>query len=368
MEGDKCRSGIAAAGRVVGDEQQSRRPRPYQRSKYATILIVLEKAKDDVYGACDAAKAPQLGCLIVSIRSRHTTSSQLSATVVCSCHQPLPCTLSTQLSILCSQSSTTMTSAPSPPAALDPQLVQQLDALLHYKYPTPPTADSTPASASAHNSDLPPASQLDQQPTTTTPITEPYNSRTAPTSALPPTAHLVPVLTAIAATGRLCGYAWPAVRELIIIRTRLVLDEYVRLTGVPPASPSDPSESFEPRVAHLLLLIGLFGSAPFTLQRLAELLCEPRQHYNSTSHYLAALCKCVYGITADEDDDVDEANDGAEDDERMEAAEMEAAGVQVTSAMDYVSKELPIVTVMPSVLSVEPGAADDHATSMETSE
>ena len=148
------------------------------------------------------------------------------------------------------------------------------------------------------------------------------------------------------------------------MRARIVLDEYVQHTGVPPTSPSDPSDSFEPRVSHLLLLLSTFAAPPFTLQRLAELLNEPRQHYNNTSHYLAALCKCVYGITADEEDEDGEA--GLDEDEAMEVAEMEAAGVQVTSAMDYVSKELPIVTVMPSVLSVEP--ADDHVNSMETSE
>ena len=260
-----------------------------------------------------------------------------------------------------------MTSAP-PSSAPDPQLVQQLDELLQHKY-SAPAADSTApatASAAATSTDTSthqpqPTSPDDQQPTTTT---EPNNCRTAPTTSLPATAHLLPVLAAIAATGRLGGYSWPAVRELLIIRTRIVLEEYVRHTGVPPTTPSDPSESFEPRVSHLLLLLSLFASAPFTLQRLAELLCEPRQHYNTTSHYLAALCKCVYGITADEEDDDGEV--GLDDDEAMEVAELEAAGVQVTSAMDYVNKELPIVTVMPNVLSIEP--ADEHGSNMDSSE
>ena len=259
-----------------------------------------------------------------------------------------------------------MTSA-APAAAPDPQLAQQLEALLQHTYSTTPAADAAtqpPPSASASTS----ADDTHQQPTfqsehesNTTP--EPPNSRTAPLKALPLTTHLLPVLSAIAATGRLCGYPWPAVRELLTVRARIVLDGYVQSTGVPPTSPSDPSDSFEPRVAHLLLLLSLFAAAPFTLQRLAELLCEPRQHYSTTSHYLAALCKCVYGITADEEDDDDIA---ADEDEAMYVAELEAAGVQVTSAMDYVNKELPIVTVMPNVLSVEP--SDDHTNNMETSE
>ena len=264
-----------------------------------------------------------------------------------------------------------MTSS-TPLSAPEPQLLQQLDALLQHDYSTPasdstPPPTSTPSSTDNADASLDP--QADASAASAT-FTDSHNSRTAPAASLPATSHLQPILAAIAATGRLSGYPWPAVRELLILRARVVLDEYVQHTGGPPTSPSDPSESYEPRVAHLLLLIALFASPPFTLQRLCELLCEPRQHYHSTSHYLAALCKCVYGITADEEEEEWEAGglegDEAQDDEAMALNELEAAGVHVTSAMDYLNKEAPIATVMPSVLSVE--QADEHSNNMETSE
>ena len=276
-----------------------------------------------------------------------------------------------------------MSAPPAPVPTRDPQLAEQLDALLQHNYQSS-TSDSSGATATSSSTPTDPLpiqttpteSTIQPTPptatTTTTNNTEPLTSRTTPLASLPPTTHLSPVLAAIAATGRLCGYSWPAVRELLIIRTRLMLDEYVRSTGLPAVSPSDPSDSYEPRVTHLLLLLSLFTAPPFTLQRLTELLSQPSHHYHTTSHYLAALCKCVYGITADSDDDGEgEGEDGEEgegEDEGMDVAEMEAAGVQVTSAMDYVSKELPIVTVMPNVLSVEQQAEENGSSSMETSE
>ena len=41
----------------------------------------------------------------------------------------------------------------------------------------------------------------------------------------------------------------------------------------------------------ILSQVELFEVAPFTIQRVAELLIEPRKHYNNTDKYMRALLK-----------------------------------------------------------------------------
>ena len=47
----------------------------------------------------------------------------------------------------------------------------------------------------------------------------------------------------------------------------------------------------------LLQRMEMFGEAPFTLQRICELLLSPDKHYNNISKYIHALLKCLLVVS-----------------------------------------------------------------------
>jgi len=74
-----------------------------------------------------------------------------------------------------------------------------------------------------------------------------------------------------------------------------VLDEYL---SVSPKVGDLDGETFELRYKRVQDYLQKFPRAPFTLQRMAELLTEPRRYYNSTAKFFLAFSKLVCGISA----------------------------------------------------------------------
>lgn len=74
---------------------------------------------------------------------------------------------------------------------------------------------------------------------------------------------------------------------------------------MPPPEPAWPTwdvvledRKLEQVCAHVCAMVDEFADAPpFTIQRVAELLLEPKKHYHTRSKYLAALCRTL-GVTA----------------------------------------------------------------------
>ena len=222
-------------------------------------------------------------------------------------------------------------------AAPDPHLLQLLTVLSQqpntYHIPLDLPLPSDPSSSSSSPSPPPSSS----------------------TPTLPDTAPLLPILQSIASTGVLSGYPWPLVRTLLLVQLQHVTRDYVARTGAPPPLSSD-EEAFPARYGQLLLLLHRFPHAPFTLQRLAELLLQPTAYYPTTSPFIQAVSKCILGISAEEPEDEDDSDDGMEEDDDVDA--LLGGAAHSRSALDFLSKDLPIATtavIQPPVLStVEP--------------
>jgi hypothetical protein len=82
---------------------------------------------------------------------------------------------------------------------------------------------------------------------------------------------------------------------LFLIQLQNVLDDYA-LTS-PKVGELD-GETFEQRLKRVQDYLLKFPRAPFTLQRMAELLFEPKRYYNNTSKFFLAFSKLVCGISA----------------------------------------------------------------------
>mmetsp|Transcript_39260 Transcript_39260/g.117337 ORF Transcript_39260/g.117337 Transcript_39260/m.117337 type:complete len:246 (+) Transcript_39260:86-823(+) len=107
------------------------------------------------------------------------------------------------------------------------------------------------------------------------------------------TEELEGIIRDVAQTGSVNGYPWDSLRWLLARKVEHVLGEFWR--DVPDVSVQE-GESFERTVVEPLtrsLLEPRREGAPFTAQRLCELLTEPRLLYKSTRKYLYALQRAV---------------------------------------------------------------------------
>mmetsp|Transcript_46525 Transcript_46525/g.131535 ORF Transcript_46525/g.131535 Transcript_46525/m.131535 type:complete len:193 (-) Transcript_46525:298-876(-) len=104
----------------------------------------------------------------------------------------------------------------------------------------------------------------------------------------------------IARTGATNGYQWEALRWLLAKKLESVLAEFWRDA---PDLQVQEGESFE-HVAVEPLTLSLLDArregAPFTVQRLCELLAEPRPSYKSTRKYVYALQRAIVVTTTEE--------------------------------------------------------------------
>ena len=89
----------------------------------------------------------------------------------------------------------------------------------------------------------------------------------------------------MALTGALpCRYPWVLLQPLVLHLLQQVLQEYDERSKVEvgPAPPPAEGESAADVFARLSGAVQAFSEAPFTIQRLAELLLEPRRQYMRT--------------------------------------------------------------------------------------
>mmetsp|Transcript_122593 Transcript_122593/g.318742 ORF Transcript_122593/g.318742 Transcript_122593/m.318742 type:complete len:228 (+) Transcript_122593:64-747(+) len=108
------------------------------------------------------------------------------------------------------------------------------------------------------------------------------------------------IIREVARTGATNGYPWDALRRLLARKVELVLGEFWRDT---PDVQVQEGDSFERSAVEPLtrsLLEPRREGAPFTVQRLCELLAEPRGVYKSTRKYLYALQRAVVVTSTEE--------------------------------------------------------------------
>lgn len=92
------------------------------------------------------------------------------------------------------------------------------------------------------------------------------------------------------------SYRWGSLKKLLKLQLQNVLDEY-KEKGEGKLASVD-GESFEVRYSRLKQYMDDFAIPPFTLQRIAELLLEPRRHYRNADTFFFSFTKLVYGIGA----------------------------------------------------------------------
>ncbi|CEO97751.1 hypothetical protein PBRA_005865 [Plasmodiophora brassicae] len=92
---------------------------------------------------------------------------------------------------------------------------------------------------------------------------------------------------------------WPLLRSLIIEAFKLAVHQYEEsATSAPPALIDGvPPEQFCNRI---ISSIDQFESAPWTLQRMCELLSNPRQYWSTGDKFVYAFSKVVLGIRSNQ--------------------------------------------------------------------
>lgn len=89
----------------------------------------------------------------------------------------------------------------------------------------------------------------------------------------------------------LFSYNWNIVKPLLVYKLERVLDDFMDMvTENGDVSAPSPSE-FQATKERLSGLLNGFYRAPFTVQRLLELLLEPNKHYRKFDKYARGLEK-----------------------------------------------------------------------------
>ena len=104
------------------------------------------------------------------------------------------------------------------------------------------------------------------------------------------------VLQSIAHLGVLpAGTGWAAARGLIRTRLAQVLEDFVAEGQTGPAPMDEDYSQVEPELTdeELCARLEQFEGPPFTMQRLCELLLEPRKHYRRRSKFAFACGKLL---------------------------------------------------------------------------
>ena len=87
-------------------------------------------------------------------------------------------------------------------------------------------------------------------------------------------------------------YPWSLLQPLVLHLLQQVLVEYDAMSRVEvgPAPPPANDESLPALTARLSGAVEAFGEAPFTVQRLAEVLLEPGKQYSRLEKLVSATC------------------------------------------------------------------------------
>lgn len=105
--------------------------------------------------------------------------------------------------------------------------------------------------------------------------------------------ELSPVLTSIIKDVALSGtlrHEWSLVKKLLAVQLELVLRSYQSRY---PDLREENGEKFEDILGNFKFSLDSFAQAPFTLQRLCELLMDPERHYKSLRKLTGAIDKVV---------------------------------------------------------------------------
>jgi len=132
-----------------------------------------------------------------------------------------------------------------------------------------------------------------------------------------------------------------------LIQLQNVLDDYIAAGG--KGNDLD-GETFEQRLKRVQDYLGKFPRAPFTLQRMAELLVEPKRYYSNPSKFFLAFSKLVCGISARNFD-----QEAAEEESESKKNSMSSffnppIPLAGSTAMDFTSS-FSTTTVMPTTFA-----------------
>jgi len=115
------------------------------------------------------------------------------------------------------------------------------------------------------------------------------------------------ILKGVAATGSTADYEWSSLKKLLQSRLEKVMEDFIQSSTTPP---DVDGETYEVRFNRVKTLLSELPRAPFTVQRMCELLTEPKRTYRIASKFFDAFSKLVCGISGriveeEEDDDMD---------------------------------------------------------------
>uniref|UniRef100_A0A7S4DFW5 Serine/threonine-protein phosphatase 4 regulatory subunit 2 n=2 Tax=Lotharella globosa TaxID=91324 RepID=A0A7S4DFW5_9EUKA len=107
------------------------------------------------------------------------------------------------------------------------------------------------------------------------------------------TADLDEIIRDVAEIGA-SRYPWEHLKALLIQKLEEVIDAY-RVKDSKTLEVD--GEAFDTRYKRVLEFMTAFQSPPFTLQRMCELLHEPKRYYTNTEKFFLAFSKLVCGIS-----------------------------------------------------------------------
>lgn len=98
----------------------------------------------------------------------------------------------------------------------------------------------------------------------------------------------------IAKTGDIL-FPWPSIKPLLRKKVEIVLDEFNE--KAPISAASCPNFNFEETKQEIIKNLDSFYGAPFTIQRICELLTVPNKHYKRTDKFMRGLEKNVLVVS-----------------------------------------------------------------------
>ncbi|CAF0917684.1 unnamed protein product [Rotaria sp. Silwood1] len=112
------------------------------------------------------------------------------------------------------------------------------------------------------------------------------------------TPELEQILVQISKTGYSC-YPWEKIKPLFLKKLNSVLNEFNAESNMDKLDihPNVDRSTFEELKSDIIDRINSFENAPFTIQRLCELILSPRANYRRTDKFIRGLTKCVSVVT-----------------------------------------------------------------------
>lgn len=94
-------------------------------------------------------------------------------------------------------------------------------------------------------------------------------------------------------------FSWHKLKPLLCRKLELVMNEFHKVSPTDdlPALPNVEAFKYEEMKEKVLEAVNCFNSAPFTIQRLCELVVDPRKHYKRTDKFMRGLEKNVLVVS-----------------------------------------------------------------------